>query len=266
MKTNNELQNSYLTESKHDRARSLATDKFKSEQMLLFEQYHRAQLAQEQMYVIDKIVRMRGLQGRFGADHSEILNIEVELANKSKDDHLHKLVYSSDPYDEKENMQLSKILFKRLDYQNKEEIPFYQETNGTADNSSKVSDIDSQKKDGLAFNEWLRRKKGDERLKQKLVKEAKLELRTQIIENLKIEQALKEAKVKAMEEWLVNKKMSEAQKIAHLRDLEEKEAIKEELKKEKHFRTFKQWHRHKQLEEKHDRYMQMAAKLDQRQR
>jgi hypothetical protein len=66
-----------------------------------------------------------------------------------------------------------------------------------------------------------------------------LELRTQIIENLKIEQALKEAKVKAMEEWLVNKKMSEAQKIAHLRDLEEKEAIKEELKKEKHFRTFK---------------------------
>jgi len=36
---------------------------------------------------------MRGLEGRFGADHSEILNIQQELANKDRSDYMNKLVY-----------------------------------------------------------------------------------------------------------------------------------------------------------------------------
>jgi hypothetical protein len=38
--------------------------------------------------MIDKVVRMRGRQGRFGLDHSEIMNFEIELANKPRDDHM----------------------------------------------------------------------------------------------------------------------------------------------------------------------------------
>jgi hypothetical protein len=36
---------------------------------------------------------MRVLQGRFGVDHSEILNYEYELANKERNDHMNTLVY-----------------------------------------------------------------------------------------------------------------------------------------------------------------------------
>lgn len=36
---------------------------------------------------------MRGKMGRFGVDHSEILNYELELANKARDEHMNLLVY-----------------------------------------------------------------------------------------------------------------------------------------------------------------------------
>ena len=45
--------------------------------------------------MIDKVVRLRGKQGRFGVDHSEILNYEFELANKERSDHMNRLVYKS---------------------------------------------------------------------------------------------------------------------------------------------------------------------------
>jgi hypothetical protein len=45
------------------------------------EQYETPALTEDKMYLIDKVVRMRGKQGRFGVDHSEILNYELELAN-----------------------------------------------------------------------------------------------------------------------------------------------------------------------------------------
>tara|TARA_B110000285_G_C14934189_1_gene518755 strand:- start:423 stop:650 length:228 start_codon:yes stop_codon:yes gene_type:complete len=55
------------------------------------------------MYLIDKVVRMRGTNGRFGVDHSEILNYELELANRARDDHMNHLVYKNkNPYSESE--------------------------------------------------------------------------------------------------------------------------------------------------------------------
>lgn len=43
--------------------------------------------------MIDKVARQRAKQGRFGVDHSEILNFEFELANKTRSDHMNFLVY-----------------------------------------------------------------------------------------------------------------------------------------------------------------------------
>ena len=52
------------------------------------------------MYLIDKVVRMRGKQGRFGVDHSEILNYELEQANLQRDNHMNLLAYKTmDPYE-----------------------------------------------------------------------------------------------------------------------------------------------------------------------
>jgi hypothetical protein len=45
--------------------------------------------------VIDKAVRMRAIKGRYGVDHSEILNWEFELANKPRSDHINLLVYKT---------------------------------------------------------------------------------------------------------------------------------------------------------------------------
>jgi len=80
--------------------------------------------------MIDKVVRLRGLQGRFGLDHSEIMNYEFEQANKQREEHMNYLVYKSQMSEgrcsrshiegeewNKENKQgklTSTVLFKRL--------------------------------------------------------------------------------------------------------------------------------------------------------
>ena len=46
--------------------------------------------------MIDKVVRMRGQHGRFGIDHSELLNYELEQTNKERDDYMNVLVYKSE--------------------------------------------------------------------------------------------------------------------------------------------------------------------------
>jgi len=73
--------------------------KYKSRSQLIMEQYSNPNLTEDKLYLIDKVVRMRGKDGRFGVDHSEILNYELELANKQRDMHMNHLVYQNeDPY------------------------------------------------------------------------------------------------------------------------------------------------------------------------
>jgi hypothetical protein len=46
--------------------------------------------------MIDKVVRMRGQHGRFGIDHSELLNYELEQTNRPRDDYMNLLVYKNE--------------------------------------------------------------------------------------------------------------------------------------------------------------------------
>ena len=62
------------------------------------EEFQRPDIPLEKMYMIDKVVRMRGSKGRFGVDHSEILNYEFEVANKMRSDHMNRLVYKTNEY------------------------------------------------------------------------------------------------------------------------------------------------------------------------
>ena len=52
--------------------------KYKQIGEIISEQYQRSQLPDSRHYMIDKVVRMRGQHGRFGIDHSELLNYELE--------------------------------------------------------------------------------------------------------------------------------------------------------------------------------------------
>ena len=39
---------------------------------------------------------MRGQHGRFGIDHSELINYELEQTNKTRDDYMNLLVYKTE--------------------------------------------------------------------------------------------------------------------------------------------------------------------------
>lgn len=93
------------------------------------EEFKHPELPSHKLYMIDKVARLRAKEGRFGVDHSEILNFEFELANKDRSDHMNQLVYKSARHNdteidlplgtvlgEKENHQhlSSTLLFQRL--------------------------------------------------------------------------------------------------------------------------------------------------------
>jgi hypothetical protein len=42
------------------------------------------------------VVRARGKAGRFGVDHSELLNYELDETNKDRDHHMNWLVYKNE--------------------------------------------------------------------------------------------------------------------------------------------------------------------------
>ena len=56
--------------------------KYKTRSQLIMDQYENPSITEDKLYLIDKVVRLRGANGRFGVDHSEILNYELELANR----------------------------------------------------------------------------------------------------------------------------------------------------------------------------------------
>ena len=62
--------------------------KYKKRSELIMDLYKKPILTEDKHYLIDKVVRLRGKDGRFGVDHSEILNYELELANRQRDKHM----------------------------------------------------------------------------------------------------------------------------------------------------------------------------------
>lgn len=79
-------------------------------------QYLRGEVPTDRLYMIDKVVRMRGLHGRFGIDHSELLNFEIEQTNKDRDEHMNWLVYKEDAANHQNpcDDNLSRVLRERL--------------------------------------------------------------------------------------------------------------------------------------------------------
>lgn len=233
------------------------------------EQYERPCITEDKLYLIDKVVRMRGKNGRFGVDHSEILNYELELANRARDDHMNHLVYKDkNPYQETDenfgpnirtDMQLphdlstSQVLFKRLS--KKGEI---------SKRSSQLSILESGRQKSASarsantnrnapnFQQWVRAKDAEKRLKKKLIAETKREIRQELLEFAKQEKNNHDSRVNHMEQWLVNKKLNEAYKITQLRgDIQRQERIEEEARTfhENGTKNYKQWLSQRNLQE-----------------
>jgi len=115
----------------------VSQNRFKDISEVISDQYMRQEIPEHRLYMIDKVVRMRSQYGRFGMDHSELLNYELELTNKPRDDHMNWLVYkrgmfsgsseaSTAPDSEaKPSATVSKILFDRLNCKEEEKDSAY---------------------------------------------------------------------------------------------------------------------------------------------
>ena len=159
-------------------------NKYKTRSQLIMDEYQRPNITEDKIYLIDKVVRMRGRTGRFGVDHSEILNYELELANQQRDTHMNQLVYKGDVEQEDDGLQLpggqmstANVLFKRL------------ANKGTISTGSRISLLESENdkrpsarsvltnKSAPQFQQWVRKKDAERRLRKKLLAEEKREIR-----------------------------------------------------------------------------------------
>ena len=78
---------------------------------------------------------------------------------------------------------------------------------------------------GLSYSDWLKAKDAEKRLKRKLIGQAQIEIKEELLNVAKQEREKYERKCKAMDDWLLQKKINEAEKIAHLRELDRREEI-----------------------------------------
>ena len=62
------------------------------------------------------------------------------------------------------------------------------------------SDLDRR---GLTFQEWVRKKDAEKRLRKKLIQDMKNDVRADLLEVAKEEQSTQEIRVKYMEDWLM---------------------------------------------------------------
>lgn len=61
-----------------------------------------------------------------------------------------------------------------------------------------------------SFQQWVRGKDAEKRLKKKLIAEVKRELRQELLEYAKAEKALSDTRVETVDTWLKATKLSEA--------------------------------------------------------
>jgi len=214
--------------------------KFKSVGEVISEQYTRSAIPESRLYMIDKVVRMRGQHGRFGIDHSELLNYELEQTNKPRDEHMNWLVggYSeanmgktrpneTTVHDQTAGANVSEVLFGRLKVEDEERYSDYSQRSilGLKDAASQGT-LASLKKNGgsgLDYSDWLKAKDAEKRLRRKLTVQAQSEIKEELLHVAKQEREKYETRIHQMDDWLMSKKLEEAEKIAHLRELEHRE-------------------------------------------
>lgn len=145
---------------------------FKTPGEVISDVYARSALPESRLYMIDKVVRMRGQHGRFGIDHSELLNYELEQTNKPRDDHMNWLVYKKSTMGESDP-NISDLLFTRLkaseaerfsDYSNKKFMGLVK-----SEEAMTASGQTLTRTGGLPYAEWLKLKDAEKRLKKKLI-------------------------------------------------------------------------------------------------
>ena len=163
---------------------------------VISEQYARSQIPEARHAIIDKVVRMRGQHGRFGIDHSELINYELEQTNKTRDDYMNLLVYKSEAQTTNARdftevtpagAPISKVLFNRLKTSDDERYSNYSQASLYGIKKSEGSQVGlgrgkvAHRGQGLAYQEWIKNKDMERRLKRKLTMQAKNDLKEELL-------------------------------------------------------------------------------------
>ena len=129
--------------------------KYKSAIDVVNEQLQNVRVSESTIYAIDKAVRERVAQGKYGADNSHVVCYETELANKPRTDRLNQLVYGQSAQTEQD--PISQVLFDRLQV-TADEVGFK--------SAKKVRPLSAATAPGLDHTEWLRQKDTAKKLKR----------------------------------------------------------------------------------------------------
>lgn len=165
----------------------LKTSKYQELLDVVKHQFEKAEIPLDRLYMIDKVVRIRAQHGRFGIDHSELLNFEIDQTNKLRDEHMNHLVYKEEANRKfpPQTKTLSTILKERLNIQ-PEELDIDDLEIGRIQLSSEQKEklgneylgMSAEQQQKMNYKEWLKHKNAEQRLKQKLVQQAQDDIRS----------------------------------------------------------------------------------------
>ena len=113
---------------------------------------------------------------------------------------------------------------------------------------------------GLPYDEWLKVKTAESRLKRKLIKQAQNEIKQELVQVAKKEQDKFERRVKAMDDWLMSKKLEEAQRAAHLREMDHRAEAEKQLREEQNTSSYLEWQRRQRQRERNEQLERRAHK------
>lgn len=144
---------------------------------------------------------------------------------------------------------VSSILFSRLKVNDEERYSDYSSRSmyGANKDSSELGKGKGGKngagRNGLSYQEWLKAKDAEKRLKRKLVGQAQNEIKEELLRVAKLEREKFEKRTKAMDDWLMNKKIEEAEKVASMREMDRREDMEKHLREERQTSSYKEWMR-----------------------
>lgn len=149
---------------------------------------------------------------------------------------------------------VSQVLFNRLNVKDDERFSDYSQRSlfGAGKTSS---ELDKQKggkngRNGLSYQEWVKAKDAEKRLKRKLIGQAQNEIKEELLKVAKQERDKYEKRTKAMDDWLMQKKIEEAEKVANMREMDRREEMEKQMREENQTNSYKEWMRLQALKKK----------------
>lgn len=140
------------------------------------------ELPEETLYLIDKVVRLRSKAGPIGVDNSELINMELEEEFKARNQYIENLVnggkarlayQESQQQEDKENQNNQKLLERLTSAASKTN---YNKSKMSAMPTHSKSHIGDRSAAAVSHEEWIRKKKHEELLREQLIIEAKKDM------------------------------------------------------------------------------------------